>query len=161
MHSVVQSVVDKARVRRRLKLAGACPPPKTRAQRLDVLTGNNLRGVIEACSALDLGALVALPEVEGAGGGEPLSDDDDEAAPGEATSTALSTLAEDGHWRLLIRPLGRLNEPVDSLIRLRRPFPSVAPRACATSARLTARCGGVWRAMAMSLPQGTHTGHHS
>ena len=64
-----------------------------------MLTGNNLRGVIEACSAtaLDLGALVALPEVEGAGGGEPLSDDDEEAAPGEATSTALSTLAEDGH----------------------------------------------------------------
>ena len=121
-----------------------------------MLTGNNLRGVIEACSALDLGALVALPEVEGAGGGEPLSDDDEEAAPGEATSTALSTLAEDGHWRLLIRPLGRLNEPVDSLIRLRRPFPSVAPRACATSARLTARCGGVWRAVAISLPQGTH-----
>eukprot|EP00964_Phaeocystis_antarctica_P115599 scaffold79551_cov62-Phaeocystis_antarctica.AAC.1 len=42
------------------------------------------------------------------------------------------------------------------MVRLRRPFPWVAPRACATSARLTARCGGVWRAMAMSLPQGTH-----
>ena len=108
-----------------------------------MLTGNDLRGVIEACSAtaLDLGALVALPEVEGAGGGEPLSDDDEEAAPGEATFTALSTLAEDGHWRLLIRPLGRLNEPVDStfVIRRRRPFPWVAPMACATSARLTAR----------------------
>eukprot|EP00964_Phaeocystis_antarctica_P041007 scaffold23460_cov69-Phaeocystis_antarctica.AAC.7 len=41
------------------------------------------------------------------------------------------------------------------MARLRRPFPWVAPRACATSARLTARCGSVWRAMAMSLPQGT------
>eukprot|EP00964_Phaeocystis_antarctica_P084342 scaffold53093_cov81-Phaeocystis_antarctica.AAC.3 len=44
------------------------------------------------------------------------------------------------------------------MTRLRRPFPWVAPRACATSARLMARCGSVWRAMAMSLglPQGTH-----
>eukprot|EP00964_Phaeocystis_antarctica_P005336 scaffold2917_cov59-Phaeocystis_antarctica.AAC.3 len=73
-------------------------------------------------------------------------------------SAALDTLAEDALWRLLIRPLVRLNEPVDRafMVRLRRPFPWVAPRACATSARLTARCGSVWRAMAMSLPQGTH-----
>ena len=59
----------------------------------------------------------------------------------DVSSTALSTLAEDAPWRLLIRPLGRLNEPVDRafMMRLRRPFPWVAPRACATSARLTAR----------------------
>eukprot|EP00964_Phaeocystis_antarctica_P079041 scaffold49194_cov67-Phaeocystis_antarctica.AAC.2 len=56
-------------------------------------------------------------------------------------SAALDTLAEDALWRLLIRPLGRLNEPIDRafMMRLRRPLPWVAPRACATSARLTAR----------------------
>ena len=57
------------------------------------------------------------------------------------TSTALDTLAEGALLRLLIRPLGRRNEPVDKFFmeRLSRPFPWVAPRACATSARLTAR----------------------
>ena len=67
-----------------------------------------------------------------------------------STSNALSTFL-----RLPIRPLGRLNgtigrtlgklKPVDkaserdvTLWRI-RPFPWVAPRACATSARLTAR----------------------
>ena len=71
------------------------------------------------------------------------------------------------------RPLGKLNEAIDrplgklnslnevlardAMLRASWPFSWVAPRACATSARLTARCGGVWRAMAMSLPQGIHT----
>jgi hypothetical protein len=56
-------------------------------------------------------------------------------------STALDT--EDEFRLLLIRPLGRLNEPVDRafMMRLRRSFslPWVAPRAFPTSARLTAR----------------------
>ena len=48
--------------------------------------------------------------------------------------TALSTL------RLLRLPLARLNKPIDEAVSaLSRPFPSVAPRACATSKRLTAR----------------------
>eukprot|EP00964_Phaeocystis_antarctica_P108444 scaffold73035_cov68-Phaeocystis_antarctica.AAC.8 len=42
------------------------------------------------------------------------------------------------------------------MLRRSPPLPWVAPRACAKSARLMARCGGVWRAMATSLPQGTH-----
>ena len=54
-------------------------------------------------------------------------------------STALDT--EDEFRLLLIRPLGRLNEPVDRalMVRLRRSLPWVAPRAFPTSARLTAR----------------------
>ena len=54
-------------------------------------------------------------------------------------STALDT--EDEFRLLLIRPLGRLNEPVDRafMVRLGRPLPWVAPRAFPTSARLTAR----------------------
>ena len=54
-------------------------------------------------------------------------------------STALDT--EDEFWRLLIRPLGRLNKPVDRafMARLRWSLPWVAPRAFPTSARLTAR----------------------
>ena len=65
------------------------------------------------------------------------------------TRTALDTLAESA----LVRPSRSTNEPVDKFFmeRLSRPFPWVAPRACATSTRLTARCGGVWRATAMSL----------
>jgi len=56
-------------------------------------------------------------------------------------STALDTEDEDEFWLLLIRPLGRLNEPVDRalMVRLRRSLPWVAPRALPTSARLTAR----------------------
>ena len=58
-------------------------------------------------------------------------------------STALDTEDEDEFRLLLIRPLGRLNEPVDRafMMRLRRSFslPWVAPRAFPTSARLTAR----------------------
>ena len=63
--------------------------------------------------------------------------------------------------QLLARPLGRLSEAVDraELMRLSWPFTLVAPRACAKSARLTARCGGVWRAMAMSLPGHTAFRH--
>jgi hypothetical protein len=57
------------------------------------------------------------------------------------TRTALDTLAESALLRLLIRPLRSTNEPVEKFFmeRLSRPFPWVAPRACATSARLTAR----------------------
>ena len=57
------------------------------------------------------------------------------------TSTAWGTLAERARLRLLIRPLRSTNEPVDKFFmeRLSRPLPWVAPRACATSARLTAR----------------------
>ena len=53
------------------------------------------------------------------------------------TRTALDTLAESA----LVRPSRSTNEPVDKFFmeRLSRPFPWVAPRACATSARLTAR----------------------
>ena len=56
-------------------------------------------------------------------------------------STALDTEDEDEFRLLLIRPLGRLNEPVDRalMVRLRRSLPWVAPRALPTSARLTAR----------------------
>ena len=55
--------------------------------------------------------------------------------------TALDTLAESALLRLLTRPLRSTNEPVEKFFmeRLSRPFPWVAPRACATSARLTAR----------------------
>ena len=53
--------------------------PKTRAQGLEVLTGNNLRGFIHACSetSIDLGALVALAELEGTKNEEPETDDED------------------------------------------------------------------------------------
>jgi hypothetical protein len=63
--------------------------------------------------------------------------------------------------RAVTRPLVNLVEASarSETMRLSPRFLSwVAPRACATSARLIARCGGVWRAIAMSLPQGTGRG---
>ena len=77
-------------------------------------------------------------------------------------TTALSAFVlSTSFLQLLARPLGRLSEAVDraELMRLSWPFTLVAPRACAKSARLTARCGGVWRAMAMSLPGHTAFRH--
>ena len=55
--------------------------------------------------------------------------------------------------RAATRPRVKLLEASARAEMLRRlPRSSVAPKACATSARLMARCGGVWRAMAISLP---------
>ena len=56
--------------------------PKTRAQGLEVLTGNNLRGFIAACSKtpIDFGALAALADLEGTQNEEPVTDDEDPEA---------------------------------------------------------------------------------
>ena len=53
--------------------------PKTRAQGLEVLTGNNLRGFIHACSEtpIDIGSLVAFAALEGAQNEEPQTDDEE------------------------------------------------------------------------------------
>ena len=52
--------------------------PKTRSQGLEILTNNNLRGFIDACSTtpIDILGLVALVALEGDFGDEPQTDDE-------------------------------------------------------------------------------------